>query len=268
MTAQKLARTAIIRRMPTRLYTVHGSHPCLTAEKALELKGLPYKKVEFPPPSHALLMRPLFGGRTVPGLKFEDGEKVQGSRAILRALERRVPEPPLYGSAEIEEAERWGDEVFQPLARRMLWTAFQREPSAMHGYQEGQAGPKLPMPMIRAAAPFIVAIEKKLNAVSDETVKAELAALPGHFDRIDGWIRDGLLGGDPPNAADLQIFPTVWLLRTVGDLRPLIEGRPLADVTERLFGRNPGSTPEGALPPEWLPAAAKRGAPAPQSAPA
>lgn len=254
--------------MPARLYTVHGSHPCLTAEKALELKGVPFKKVEFPPPSQPLFMRLLFGGRTVPGLKFEDGEKVQGSRAILRALERRVPDPPLYGSPEIDEAETWGDEVFQPIARRMLWASFQRHPRAMHGYQEGQAGPKLPMPVIRAAAPLVVGIEKRLNDVSDETVKAELAALPGHFDRIDAWIAGGLLGGQQPNAADLQIFPTVWLLRTLGDLRPLIDGRPLDDVTDRLFGRNPGSTPEGVLPPEWLPAAAGRGAAAPQSTPA
>jgi glutathione S-transferase len=42
-------------------------------------------------------MKALFGGRTVPGIRFEDGERVQGSRAILRALEQRAPEPALYG---------------------------------------------------------------------------------------------------------------------------------------------------------------------------
>ena len=116
--------------MPARLFLIHGSHPCATVEKALELKGVPYKRVELPPPTHALLMPRLFEGRTVPGIKFEDGEKVQGSRAILRSLERRVPDPPLYGGPDVEEAERWGDEVFQSVARRLLWPAFERSPGS------------------------------------------------------------------------------------------------------------------------------------------
>jgi hypothetical protein len=32
-----------------RLFIVHGSHPCNTAMKALEVKGLSYKVVELPP---------------------------------------------------------------------------------------------------------------------------------------------------------------------------------------------------------------------------
>ena len=35
--------------------------------------------------------------------------------------------------------------------------------------------------------------------------RADIAALPGQLDRVDGWIADGLIGGDEPNAADLQI---------------------------------------------------------------
>jgi glutathione S-transferase len=124
--------------MPAKLYVVHGSHPCATAEKAFALKGVPVKVVEVPPPSHFALMRVMFGGRTVPAARFDDGEKVQGSTLILRALERRVPEPVLYPSAEVEAAERWGDEVFQPMARHMVWPGFARAPRAMYGFQEGQ----------------------------------------------------------------------------------------------------------------------------------
>src|SRR4051812_7864270 len=60
------------RPMPARLYVVHGSHPCLTVEKALELKAMPYQKVELPASSQPLVMKALFGGRTVPGIKFAD----------------------------------------------------------------------------------------------------------------------------------------------------------------------------------------------------
>ncbi|CAN5450062.1 hypothetical protein BH20ACT17_BH20ACT17_03100 [soil metagenome] len=40
-------------------------------------------------------MRLRFAQRTVPALRLDGGEKVQGSRAILRRLDELVPEPPL-----------------------------------------------------------------------------------------------------------------------------------------------------------------------------
>jgi glutathione S-transferase len=198
-------------------------------------------------------MRPIFGGRTVPGIRFEDGEKVQGSRAILRRLEERVPEPRLYTDPEVEEAERWGDEVFQPIARRLLWPAFARHPRSMHGYQEGQRSPKLPMGMIVASAPLVTRIEKRLNDATDDATRADLQALPEHLDRIDGWIADGVLCGEQPNAADLQIAPSIRLMHTIGDVRPLIAGRPAETLAFKWFDPLPGSTPPGVLPREWLP---------------
>jgi glutathione S-transferase len=240
--------------MPAKLYVIHGSHPCATAEKAFELKGVPVKTVEVPPPTHFALMRALFGGHTVPAVRFEDGEKVQGSTKILRALERRVPEPALYSSPEVEEAERWGDEVFQPVARRLLWPAFARSPRAMHGFQEGQRAPKLPMAAVLAAAPLITRLERRINSATDEALRADLQALPGMLDRVDAYIADGVIDGEQPNAADLQIAPTILLMSTVADVRGLIEGRPAAAFARRWFAPFPGEVPAGTLPAAWLPA--------------
>jgi glutathione S-transferase len=240
--------------MPARLYVVHGSHPCATVERALELKGLAFKRVEIPAAMQPLVMKPLFGGRTVPGIRFEDGEKVQGSRAILRAIERRVPEPPLYGGPEVDEAERWGDEVLQPIPRRLLWAAFSANKRAMHGYQEGAKTPPLPMPVLLAAAPAVLAIERRLNGVDEAAVRRDLAALPGHLDRIDAWIADGVLGGERPNAADLQIATTSRLLLTIGDAAPLFDGHPAREHALALFPEASGSVPPGVYPPAWLPA--------------
>jgi glutathione S-transferase len=232
----------------TRLYLVHGSHPCATVEKALELKGVPFKRVELPAASQPLVMRRLFGGRTVPGLRFADGLKVQGSRAILRELERRVPDPPLYGTPEIEEAERWGEEVLQASPRRLLWTAFAAHPRAMHGFQAGQRSPKLPMPVVLAAAKVILPIERHINDVDDEGVRSDLRALPALLDHVDALIADGVIGGEAPNAADLQIAPTIRLLLTMEDVRPLIAGRPAEQLARQWFAPLPGSVPSGALP--------------------
>jgi glutathione S-transferase len=238
--------------MPARLFVVHGSHPCATVERALELKDVPFRRVEIPAAMQPLVMKPLFGGRTVPGIRFEDGEKVQGSRAILRALERRVPAPPLYdgaaGAAAIEEAERWGDEIFQPVPRSLLWTAFGAHPRAMHGFQDGQRGPKLPMPVVLAASRVILPVERRLNDVSDAGVRTALAELPGMLDRVDAWIAAGVLDGEEPNAADLQIAPTLRLLWAMRDLRPLIAGRPAEGLMHRWLAPMAAEVPEGALP--------------------
>jgi glutathione S-transferase len=240
--------------MPARIYVVHGSHPCLTVEKAFALKGLPYKKLELVASSQPFVMKALFGERTVPGVKFADGEKVQGSRAILRALERRVAAPPLYdgpaGAEAIAEAERWGDEVFQAIPRRLLWEAFTRRRDAMHGFQEGAKSPKLPKPVVRAASYMVLPIERRINDVDDAGVRADLAALPSLLDQVDTYIADGVLDGERPNAADLQIAPTIRLLSCLDDVRPLIEGRPAEAFTFRWFDRPVASVPAGALPVE------------------
>jgi glutathione S-transferase len=239
--------------MPARMYLLHGSHPCDTVAKAFEIKGLPLKRTELLISTQPLVMKLLFGDRTVPGVRFEDGEKVQGSCAILRALEQRVPSPPLYdgpaGAAAIEEAERWGNDVFQSIPRRLLWAAFAAHPRAMHGYQEGARSPKLPMPMVVAAAKlFVLPIERRINDVDDASVRADLAALPALLDQVDQYIADGVLNGEQPNAADLQIAPTVRLLHSLEDVRTLIAGRPAEAFAFRWFTPLPGSVPVGALP--------------------
>jgi glutathione S-transferase len=243
--------------MQARLYVVHGSHPCAAVERALELKGIGLTKVELPPPLHAPIQRVLFGQRTVPGIVL-GGEKVVGSRAIMRRIDALEPEPALYPAdpearAAVEEAEAWGDMVFQPVARRLLWPALRRRPDAMVSYSDGSKI-ALPPPVIRAGAPLIARAEIALNGASEEVARADLRALPGHVDRIDAWIAEGVIGQDQPNAADLQIAATVGLLLTVGDIRPLLEGRPAGKLGLDLFPEFPGRVPAGTYPHGWLPA--------------
>ena len=245
--------------MPAKLYVVHGSHPCATVQRALDMKAVPYEVVELLPPMHAALQRVRFGSRTVPGLTLESGEKISGSRAIIRRLEELAPEPPLFPAdpdarVVVGRAEEWGDEVWQPMARRLLWRTFTMHPQAMKSYQAGSRFP-LPAPAVRVLAPTVNAVERRLNAADEGAVRADLRALPGHLDRIDGWIADGVLGGDTVNAADLQIATTSRLMLTIGDVRRAFAGRPAEAHAMKLFGEWAGSTPPGVFPAEWLPAA-------------
>jgi glutathione S-transferase len=243
--------------MAIKLFVVHGSHPCACVEKALQLKGLDYRIVELPPPMHAPIQKLLFGQRTVPGVRLEGGEKVVGSRPILRRLEQLAPEPPLFPAdpeqrARVEAAEAWGEETLQPVARRMLWPAMRRRPDAIVSYIEGSRLP-LPAAMARLLAPGISVAEMRLNRATSATLAADLAALPGQLDQVDGYIADAVIGGEQPNAADLQIASTVRLLMTLADLDPLIRPRPAGELALRLFPTVPGRMPAGALPPELVP---------------
>jgi glutathione S-transferase len=85
-------------------------------------------------------------------------------------------------------------------------------------------------------------------------VRADLAELPLLLDRVDQYLADGVLGGDQPNAADLQIAPTLRLLWALEDVRPLIAGRPAEAFMSRWFTPLSASVPTGALP---VPAAAQ-----------
>jgi glutathione S-transferase len=241
-----------------RLYVVQSSHPCEAVKRALELKAIPFKAVELLIPTQAVIMRLLFADRTVPALRLDGGEKVQGSRAILRRLDELVPEPALLPAGEAEraavvEAERWGEETLQQLARRVTWAALKRRPDAIPSYQEASQLPRLPGPVVRLVAPAVIRVETAMNRARDAVVRADLDALPAHLDRVDAWIAGGVLGGASPNAADLQIGSSLRLLTTLGDVRPLLAGRPAEALAMKLFPDFPGDVPAGAYPAGWLP---------------
>jgi glutathione S-transferase len=237
------------------LYRIPASHPCAAVEAALELKSIPYKRVDLLPIVPVLIGPLRWGGTTVPGMRI-DGERVLGSRTIMRRLDSMAPEPPLLPDASdpmrarVLEAERWGDEVFQSVPRRIIDAAFLRKPRAMESYTSDAKLPLGPA-MLRPAMPLTARLMAMKNKATDEAARADIAALPGQLDKIDAWIAEDVIGGEQPNAADLQIGSTVRLLLTIGDVRPLVEDHPAAGLA-RYFPPSVGSVEPGALPAEWL----------------
>jgi len=244
-------------RMTATLYALPGSHPVAAVEVALRLKSIDYHRVDLLPMSQVLIGPLRYGGTTVPGLRIA-GERLVGSRAIMRRLDALAPEPALLppvgdpAHTKVLEAEHWGEEVLQSVPRRIIDIAFIRRPAAMESYA---ANAKLPLPrsLMRPALPLTARLMALKNGARDDAARADLRALPALLDRIDAWIADGLLGGERPNAADLQIGSTIRLLATIGDVRPLIGDRPAAQLT-RYFPPMVGEVPPGVLPAEWLPA--------------
>jgi glutathione S-transferase len=235
------------------LYVVNGSHPCETVRKALDLKRLEYRTIEWPVVLHAPIQRALFGARTVPSLRINGSEKISGSRQILSRLEQLAPDPPLFPSdparrAEVNEVEEWGDRAFQPVGRTLLWAACRHNTAAMVSYTEGSRIP-LPAAAVRASAPLFARAGARVNRTGDEPARRALRELPDQLDRIDGYIGSGKIGDpDHPNAADLQVASTVRLLMTLDDLRAQIEPRPCGALALALFPTWPGQMPTGSLP--------------------
>ena len=246
--------------MTATLYGIPASHPCAAIEAALRLKGVEYRRVDVPPVASKAVMWRKFRASTVPGVDFGDGERVHGSRAILRALEHRAPDPPLLPADGrerrlVEEAERWGDEVLQPLARRLVWASLKRRPGAVPSYGEGADLP-LPDGVARLSAPLVAFASARLNGASDPNVRADLVNLDFHLERADHWIETGAMGGEQPTAADLQVGAGLALLLTLGDVRERVEAHECARVARRWFPDYPGSVPAGVLPRAWLEARA------------
>lgn len=243
--------------MKVKLYALPASHPCAAVETAMRLKGIDYERVDLLPMSQLAVGPLLYGGNTVPGIRVE-GERLAGSRTIMRKLDALAPEPPLLpplsdavARTRVLEAERWGDEVLQSVPRRILDAAFLRDPGCMESYA-GDAKLPLPRPMLRPALPLTAKMMAWRNKADDAKAKIDLAALPAQLAHIDAWIVDGVLGGEQPNAADLQIGSSIRLLMTIADIAPLLEGHSATSLT-RWFEPQVGGVPLGTLPADWLP---------------
>jgi glutathione S-transferase len=225
----------------------------MTAEAALRHKGLEYERVALQAGQHVEEMEKVYGeGRTtVPGL-LVDGEPVHGSVAILERLEELAPEPPLYPEPiadRVREAERWADAELQDLGRSLTWGAMHFRPEAMGTFGGGEpldpAGTDFAMKYLRPTW--------KYHNITAVRLAEDLAGLPAKLDHIDQLAADGIIGGDEPTAADLQIGATLRVLLTVGDLQPLLEGRPAEEIARRWFPDYAGHIPAGAFPQGWVP---------------
>jgi glutathione S-transferase len=240
--------------MGIKLYGTPPSPPSHAARLMLEFKGLDYKPIWLLPGMWPALLRTRgFRGGTVPAMKI-DGLRVQGSTLISRALEELRAEPPLFPTdpdqrLEVEEAERWGDQVLQDVPRRIVrWLSVHRpETKAMIAKDVG-----IPFPRFAAwiNTPAARHLASKVDA--DGQIQRAIEQVPEVIDHVDQLIADGVIGGDQPNAADFQIASSVRALLTIKDLDPMTQGHPSSELALRLLPDFGTDFPAGLLPAEWL----------------
>lgn len=220
---------------PVQLYMFAGSNAVLTAVLMLAYKGIEHEVVHVERGAHVARMPELgFSGTTVPALRIGE-RRIQGTRAIARALDDLRPEPRLFPTDParrvlVEDAERRGEELQNAARRLFYWAILRTAPTSVR----------------RQAAEH--------HGATDAAARRDLAELPARLDEIDAWIADGLLGGDALNAADFQIAPNVAWLPCFEDFAPLVAGRPSVEYARQVAGVNEAHVP-AAFPRDWLPTA-------------
>ncbi len=241
------------------LYVIRGSHACASAKLMLDHKGIVFRTVALPTGLHPQLVRlhgfpgaskpmRMVDGRptrmsavldrfgTVPALRL-GSERVQRNHEIARSLERLVPEPPLFPAdadrrAAVEEAEAWGDEPLQMLARRLALVCPLDRLSARG--RRGRLGALLATNDRRRDIGAKLAARTTFRANADSERRL-LEQLPTELDHADELFAAGVIGGDQPNVADMMIAPSLALLDYRLDLRDQLRGRPAFAIVERLL---------------------------------
>ena len=222
-----------------KLYVIPGSHPSKAAELMLEHKGIDFRRVNFPPGPHRVLVRVMgFKGDRVPAVKFEDGRRAQGTRELPQVLDELVPEPRLVpDDPRALEAERWADDVLQQWARRMVASAGAHDPDAITGRgAEGRlgvllAGHDVPRRVV-ARAVLVVFRANKEQLRQDRERTGEI------LDRVDAYIAEGVLNGDELRSPDFAVASSLALVEYIVALQPELRRRPLNELVERVFSRS------------------------------
>lgn len=238
------------------VYALPASHPVKAAMLMLAHKGIEARRIDLPSVVHRPFLRAIgFPGVTVPAVRLGE-RRVQTTRALARALEELRPDPPLFPSdlalrAQVEQAERWGDEVLQPVPRRLAFSSpmRRRRPDFVEFFE----GPLLGLPprvAVAVSAPLLAA-SARVHRSTDAAVRADLASLPGLLDHVEELITRGVIGAPAPNAADFQIAASLRLLMCFEDIRPALADRPAGDFALRLVPSYPGHVGR-ALPADWL----------------
>jgi glutathione S-transferase len=244
-----------------KLYVIPGSHACRSAMLMLEHKQLPYRRVDIVPLMHPVVVRlhgfdaggqtRSAGGKRTFGIRLGDrlgtvpalaanGHRISTNQGIARFLDEHHPDSPLFPAdaeqrVKVEDAERWANETLQMAARRIPGAALVRDPAKYAELAgDGRMGYLLYKRKLvrRFVTPWILSRVFRSNPARDDELLAELSAM---LDRIDAWIREGVLNGPQLNAADFMVAPSLALILYRPDVKPMFEGRPALELVDRLL---------------------------------
>jgi glutathione S-transferase len=205
----------------TTLWHIPISHYNEKVRWALDYKGVAHGRRAPLPPAHMLVSLALTRGRhsTFPVLQL-DGERIGDSTAIIEALERRFPNPPLYPADGANrrralELEDWFDEELGPHARLLAWHEITRDRERL----EQVARVQLPPALVQrsgglAAAGMRTVLNLRYGVHNEDAASRARVKVVEAFDRLEAELGDAeYLAGDRFSVADLTaaalLYPVV-----------------------------------------------------------
>ena len=205
--------------MAITLIHVPVSHYSEKARWALDWKRIPHVRRWPPGGLHPLVTWIVTRGRhqTVP-VMIIDGEGIGDSTAIIRRLEERFPDPPLYPADPDErrralELEDWFDEELGPYIRRLVYHHLSADPEllaeiAAHQVQYGH--PKAIGFTKRTVAWFL---DLRFSTSSRDEADAAEAKVVAAIDRLDDELEGReYLAGSSFGVADLTAAALLYPL--------------------------------------------------------
>jgi glutathione S-transferase len=189
------------------LWQFTASHYNEKARWGLDWKGIRHERRSLLPGAHMPVVLWLTGQKSVPVLRI-DGETIADSTRILAALERRVPEPPLYPAdpgarARALELEEYFDEEIGPHVRRCVFHVALPDPDFVPALFSHDAGP-LARAVFRTTFPVLRAVMRRDMGIDEAGFSRSLGRLEKGLDRLEREIGpSGYLAGDAFSVADL-----------------------------------------------------------------
>jgi glutathione S-transferase len=244
--------------LPT-LWHIEISHFSEKARWALAYKQVEHERRAPLPGAHIPVAIWLTRGehKTFPILSLE-GRNIGDSSAVIEALERRYPDPPLH-PADPEQRrralalERFFDEEVGPYVRHLAFHLMREDPDRLRAIAEEAAPGPLPGGMAAAYARAYTSMRWKSG--DTEAAVVDRAKIVAAFDRIEEELGSGdYLVGDDFSVADLAaaslLFPIVVPDGSPGDAEKLSKGmgrfrEPLRERAgfqwvEEMFARHRG----------------------------
>lgn len=187
---------------PVKLYRLPGSHYALRAEMLLQLKRVPYERVNLTYFNHAKALLPISGQDEVPLLLH--GRQPVVWRAIPGFLEREYPEPALTprdtAARELSEAiEAWADLSLGHLVRRVGFHHMRKDRAARARFFGGGARGA-------ATAAVVVPWTVRKYGITPWVVEQDEAVLDEAVERLGALVeRNGNLVGKDLSRADVAV---------------------------------------------------------------
>jgi glutathione S-transferase len=228
-----------------KLYGFQGAPPSFSAELMLRHKGIRYRRVNliwFR--AGKTLPAKGFPGRTAPALVL-DGRRVQTNRAIARALDEVIPDPPLLPDDpserwDVEAVETFGDEVLQHATRRMFLWSSTHDPDSVTPHP---AIGRMPFPRNAWVRKRVMRRPFEHYGITEAVVREDFKALRAWLDKLDAFVADGVLNAPELTAADFEIAPLIAALLGIADLGAEVGRHPVVALVDRVLpagasGRN------------------------------